>query len=478
MNNESQLSSYENYSKPAEDDTRATEHTKMFFQRPLKFWQASIWIFVQFFSIGLVLGYSHSVTIAIFQKGDLDDATDFRDFISTPFLLRYFFAPVIDCYFLSIYGKSKSYTTIGSGVISLIFFFLGFFIDSILGNKKFDNLTTIYFVINMMVGVIQISGYVSVLTLFSKEDSLKAPVFIVAGHWFGMKVGSEFFWCLNNVEWLNSQFFTVNKRETPLIDHRHVCFFVAMLFACHLVVGLLFVAEEKIIDNQANLRTTFSVVSRFFTNPNTRNFVFYAIACKFFFFMTFPSISYTLQQHEEVNREAMILTPVDLLAKIIILCLVMFALCFTKKGKIVCAFHLSVFLSVFLIYISYHLLVDLIKHNSRSCAFLIGLILDLTKDLDASLIFLLSFFYFFSSKQLGCTTLAMFLILTRETASVPRKLGETLGKTEHFGIFLYTCCSLQVVILSVLIKYALAVDRKESKVFDVSEPEFEELNIE
>src|SRR3990167_9408091 len=322
-------------------------YTPMFLQSLLTFNQASSWVFCHYLMVGLIQGYNVSVQYNLQSNGASFSDQSTLSLALYPYSLKFLFSPILDRYFVSKMGRSKTYIIIGGSVLGSVFCFLGPTIQTLVDETKVVPLTVTFFIVNFMVTIVQIAGEAWILTMFNKDDKSKASTFLSLGQSLGVILGYNVFTPLNDVTWLNNNIFPNQHRNSPLVTHSMFCITVALYIFAQIAVNLLFIAEEKIDDPiSKNMCKILSIVPRHFTNPHMFGFIRYLFAAKFVGNMVMESFDLALIKNGYMDIGRSTLSNVDTLTFPLVFLLAYLNIYFMKKGQLIRMFHLSMFVVI------------------------------------------------------------------------------------------------------------------------------------
>lgn len=440
------------------------EQTKLFFQRKLTFMQGLVFIFVQFYIVGLVQGYTVSIEYILQEKGaSFADQTKFS-LISYPYSYKFFVSPFMDRFFLRNFGRSRTYTVFAGIVISVVFCFLGGFVELFIEEKRINALVLMLACVSSVNILIQIASEAWILTLFSKENKSKASLMIGIGQTFGIMCGYNFFTPLNSVSWVNKHFFHSNPRSTPLVTHQMFLFFAVIVVATSVVCNVLFVAEEKINDDRTkSLCKILSILPRSFTHANMRNLIAYIFATRIFVNMCLESLQLKLIRNGYQNMLRTDLSSIDIFVYPITLAVSCFSIKFIKQGKIINVYHWMMLVVVLVGFFKYVSFRYLIATKDTQGTYYLLVITSIFNAFNLSTGFLIGYYNLIIDKSVANTSITCLIALMNQTGSLPKTLGLYLTDKVDFDHLVYFAFGTQILVLALYYPYSFVLDKRGKK---------------
>lgn len=446
-------------------------YTTMFFQRPLTFRQAGTWVFCHYLMVGLIQGYNVSVQYNLQSNGASFSDQSTLSLALYPYSLKFLFSPILDRYFISKMGRSKTYIIIGGTVLGSVFCFLGPTIQTLVDETKVVPLTVTFFIVNFMVTIVQIAGEAWILTMFNKEDKSKASTFLSLGQSLGVILGYNVFTPLNDVTWLNNNLFPNDHRNTPLVTHSMFCITVALYIFAQIAVNLLFIAEERMIDKKAkDICKILSIVPRHVTNPHMLAFVGYMFATRFIYYMVDGAYDLELVRNGYLDIGRSTLSNVDTITFPFVFMMSYMTIYFMKRGQLIRMFHLTMFVVILNGTFRYITWLNLVVDRNLTLAIIARVFSGIIAGMDFTTFFLMSFFNTIVNKAVGNTGITCLIAIMNQTGTLSNTLGLKLISIVGFSPVVITCLSVQLVLLIALFRYAKYFDNKDPKFFDLSEP--------
>ena len=454
------------------------KYTKLFFQRPLSYNQANTFVFFHFMAVGLIQGYYYAVQFNLQSNGATFEQQSAYSLGNYPYILKFLLAPFLDRYFFPWLGRSKTYVILGGMLIGAIFMFLGPTIQVMISELEVGALAVLFTAVNVIVCIVQMSAESWILTLYSNANKTKATAFMNAGQILGGTIGNNVFTPLNDTEWLNENWFPNNPRTSPLVTHSMFCFAIAIFYMAQAVVNLLFISEELIVDKKAkNICNILKIVPRHFTNRYVRNLIFYIYANRFIYFMVDSAFDLKLVKNGYYNISRSVLSNIDMGLFPIAFATSLLLIYYLRKGILVKMFHLNMLIILLNGGMRYLTYLNLTLDRSYYFALAGRIFTSLIAGSDFTVVILSSFFNTFVNEALGNTGITCLLSLTNQTIVLARTLGFALLAYINFDVFAIVCIVLQILINLGTYKFTRWFDRRDSRYFDISEPEVKDGDL-
>lgn len=456
---------------PEVEDGEVKVYTKMFFQRPMTYKKAITWVFLNYLSIGLVQGYYGSFTLILQAKGITFEQQSILSLGSVPYTFKFLFSPFMDRYYVNKFGRSKTYIVSGGIVVSLLFFFLSPTISTYIDNLEVVPVTILFILINTIVCVVQIGGESWILSMFKKEDKPKASIYMFLGQSLGVMLGSNIFTPLNDVHWLNTYIYST-PTTSPILTHTIMCLTLAVLFSALTAVNLLFLAEERIMSKKANdICKILVIVPRHVTNSHMRALIGYIFINRFFLYMIKGIQDNRLVSNGYLDLSRSILANIDTVCFPIVFMLSYCIIYYAKKGMLIRMFHLSMIFNVLTGILGYFTYLDLVTNRNHTRSLVFRGILSVLNGIDFSTSFLMGFYNIIVNKAVGNTGITCLITISNITITYSVTAGFEAASYLGYDLVSIICLSLQLLILFATFRYSKVLDRKDTKLFDLSEPE-------
>lgn len=455
-----------------ETDDHAHENrqwTNWFWQKPLSYAAAASWVFIHYMTIGLVQGYFVSVQFNLQAKGATFKDQSRLSLALYPYSFKFFFSPLLDKFYFSKMGRSKTHIFFGGLVIGSVFTILGPTVEQMIEEVEITPITILFAIINTLICVVQIAGEAWILSMFSKETKSKASTFLVVGQSTGVILGYNIFTPLNDVAWLNDNIFPNDPRKNPLVTHSQFCIFVAVLYFGQIIVNILFLAEERIEKkNEKTLIQIFSILPKHIFNTHMAKFILYLFASRFFFFMIDFSLDLKLVKNGYLNISRSTLSNIDTAIYPIVFILSFSAIYFIKKGNLIRMYHYNMVFLVLTGAYRYFIYLDIKNNRDYWFTFWARVLSGVLGGLDCTSMFMIGFFNTIVNKAVGNTGITCLIALKNMTASISKTAGLWLISEIDYDLMVSICLGLQMFMLIVLYRYAWILDHKNTKLFDLT----------
>lgn len=460
---------------PEVEDGEVKVYTKMFFQKPMSYKVACVWVFFNYLAIGLVQGYYGSFTLILQAKGITFQEQSILSLGSVPYTFKFLLSPFMDRFFVNRFGRSKTYIVSGGIVLTILFFVLAPTISYYINNLKVVPVTVLFIAVNTIVCIVQIGGESWILSMFRKEDKPKASIYMGLGQSLGVMLGSNIFVPLNDVQWLNTYIYS-NPGTEPILTHAIMCFTLAIIFGGLTTVNLLFLAEERIMSSKAkDICKILMVVPRHATNSHMRKMIGYIFVNRFFVYMISTIQDNKLVSNGYLDISRSILANIDTVCYPVVFFLSYCVIYYARKGILLRMFHLNMFINVFVTALGYLTYLDLVYNRNHTRTLVFRAVLSVLNGMDFSASFLLGFYNIIVNKAVGNTGITCLITISNITITYSVTAGFELVSYLGYDFSSIACLSLQFLILVLCWPYTKVLDNKDIKLFDVSEPEKKEF---
>ena len=271
-------------------------HTSMLWQSIPGYIGSCMVILALFLAVGAIDGHQYSVYIILQSQGVTYADMSIFSLAKYPMLLKLLFAPIMDGYYITAFGKSKTYI-LASGIgLAGICFVASVYMDDLVANNRVVDLVWIFAVVNMLAAVFQMAAIVWITTIFETENKGKGsfvkPIGEVLGYFFTASV----FIPLNNVSWLNKYVYADDSQtRNPLFEHWHIMVGVALIILAILAYITFFIAEKRIKGEQyVDLLSLLKFVPSMLKNSNMLTLLIYMVLINGVHFLVVEIVSYML----------------------------------------------------------------------------------------------------------------------------------------------------------------------------------------
>ena len=225
-------------------------YTQGFFTRKIGTFEAMAVIFCLSILPGMALGYTLSIQLIMMSLGANYSQQALLSMVGDALCFKFVFAPLIDTYFLSYIGKSKTYI-VAMGLISgLLLIGYSPFADKAIKEKEVLLMTCFWLVINLLTNIEGLAFESWTLSITEKHYRKYMPILIHTGFCFGSGFSFNAFMCFNDVKWIADTFYGGARGVAPWVTHSQFCVSMAAVSLILSMYVLIMVKEKIIIDNE------------------------------------------------------------------------------------------------------------------------------------------------------------------------------------------------------------------------------------
>ena len=271
-------------------------HTSILWQSIPGYIGSCIVILALFLAVGAIDGHQYSVYIILQSQGVTYADMSIFSLAKYPMLLKLLFAPIMDGYYITAFGKSKTYI-LASGIgLVAVCFIASIYTDDLVANNRVVDLVWIFVVVNMLAAVFQVAAIVWITTIFETENKGKGSFVKPIGEILGYFFTASVFIPLNNVSWLNKYVYADDSQtRNPLFEHWHIMVGVAVIILAILAYITFFVAEKRIKGEQyVDLLSLLKFVPSILKNSNMLTLMIYMVLINGVHFLVVEIVSYML----------------------------------------------------------------------------------------------------------------------------------------------------------------------------------------
>lgn len=439
--------------------------TKFCFHKRIGHIQGFIFIFIQFFIVGIIQGYGTSVEYILQQSGITFAQQSLFSTVIYPYSYRFFISPLLDRYYLRQFGRSRTYTVFAGITISFLFCFLGHTIEEFIKNKQIGSLTAIFLTVNFVVIFHQIACEAWITTLFAKQHKSKASLMVVIGQTFGSIIGYNVFVPLNSVDWIQKHLYPHSHVAGPILTHQVFLYGIGIVTVCATVYNVLFVAEEIINDDRTmDLCRILSVLPKSITNRNMRNLIGYVFITRIFYNMMADALSMKLVKNGYMNVEISTVSSIELMLYPLCLVISFWNVSLIRKGTILKMYHMLMVVIVLIGFFKWMIYENLIRTKDIDQTYYLllvqGTFSAFTSISDG---FLVGYFNIIIHKSVASTTSCLLNSMRHLGYSIPKTTGYYLASKVDFSIFCFVCLSVQLACLILTFAFTFPMDKRGKK---------------
>jgi len=458
-------------------------HTRGLFQRVLSFKQAALFMLMHFLVISVVQGYFYALRLILRSRGGSYEDQATLSISDYPYTFKFLLAPILDRYYLSRVGRSRTYLLSTAAILALSFIGIGPIIEEMLDEKRITALFVINLGVNIVVCVAQIAGESWVLTLFKDEDEKsKASTFINVGYNIGYVLGFNIFIPLNDLEFLNTTFFKNHPLSHPLVENIYMCYFISLLFLLEFLTILLFISEKRAENNPSSLLQIIKIIPKHFTNKNMRSLIVYFFITSFVYYSVDQSFDYMLVQNGVMNMSPSTISNIDTVLYPVLLVISLGTVYFMKTGQLLKMYHLNLIVVLLTATYRYFMVVDLLNNANEERTIIARSYASILYGMDFTSFFLMGYFNTIVSEEVGNTGITCLIALMNWTTIISSTVGFALLEYIDFTILVPIVIILQGIILVFTYNMGRRIDAKPAHLFDLSDnpkdnnKETEEIN--
>ena len=427
---------------------------------------------------GILQGYPESLEVIIMEKRGSYSDQAVLSLNRYPYLLKIFFVPFLDMYYIKRLGKSKTMISVAGVTLFLLLFFFGAYSEEYIRRNSIWVITFLWFTIMIFVVVIHLGAEVWALTLFEGEMRYMGGILLCMGSYAGKAIGYNLFVLLNSPKWWNSNVFKNSswKLEREILGHKGFVRGVSVLIL-GMTVYCIVLVKEKVIEGERTkticetLKTTKEMLQVASIFKILAIFVLYQI-----FVFTFKKsielkfIDYGIDRASLVNTQSAVI-PIKL-------ALMALAPFFAKKAYLIRQVLVFIFGTISGAFTLLVLVWSLSRGSeAHSGWMMVGFLLR-----DMNLIseqLMLSKATEVIPEEIGATAYTIFVSLCNTSQDVPSSIGlkiaDLVSQAKFFQLVLASIIT-QLVVVCALWPLAVEVDHSKIEEFRIGEEIQEELN--
>lgn len=149
--------------------------------------------FVLYIYQGFLYGYTESIKFLLRESGVGYEKIAIFDFVGMPNYLKFFFAPVLDIYFLRKFGKRMTYIVPFSIISGAIFIFLAFNIPTLIAAGSVGEITTLMLILSFAICIQDVAIDSLVEEIFTENHTKFGPLMQTLGQIVGPIISFNIF---------------------------------------------------------------------------------------------------------------------------------------------------------------------------------------------------------------------------------------------------------------------------------------------
>ena len=436
-------------------------YLRVFWEKIPKYGLACLVYASLYIVIGCISGYHK--TLHIIMQSEHASMKELKNFtyVNYPKLLKILVAPFIDRFYVRTFGRSRTYIALSGSAVTLIFLIMGFYMDDLVHMRRFNSISAIFFFLEVWHIFQVIAANVWSLTLFNLEQRSAGSFVKTIGMAIGEFITYNVFVPLNKLRYSyeSESDKPLELTDTALINHTHLCWFIAAVTLLSTLYIVLFIAEKKIAGEKGVhfyeiIRTIPSMIFR----KNSMIFLGFVFGCRFIDNLVIEVVGYKMFQ-QGISRSTVVYIETILFP----LAIASGLLChkFMHKGYLVRGatimglINVAVSLSKFCMVChmedyrdpgSRHVLVWLFAISAFTSA------LQITGCIYA-------YINTIADVRVGSTMLTVFIAFLNMMSVFPKTIGLAIAPYFNFRPFILTCHILEIIVLIGLYFVAVYLDR-------------------
>ena len=224
---------------------------------------------------GLLFGYFvNSINMLLIKRGANYSSLSQLTIMGYPFALKFIFSPLVDNYYWKWLGKHKTYVLFSNYLISLLLFVSAFYIEEWIKTLDINKITLVglFIVFPLSFQSIAVDAWPPSLL---HPENMRYVGFIAN---FGQMLGTIFSY--NLFIWFNSKTFCntyiySTYHETGIISNFWMLIILSILtFVITFLINVFKKEKETPKQEFESFKEFLKTISKFFTNPNIRFFLF------------------------------------------------------------------------------------------------------------------------------------------------------------------------------------------------------------
>eukprot|EP01017_Pseudomicrothorax_dubius_P010738 TRINITY_DN13874_c0_g1_i3.p1 TRINITY_DN13874_c0_g1~~TRINITY_DN13874_c0_g1_i3.p1 ORF type:complete len:497 (+),score=50.91 TRINITY_DN13874_c0_g1_i3:128-1618(+) len=277
-------------------------------------WGPVMVLLALYFIQGLGLGTFASIGITLIEKGATAADLSILSFQAYPFALKLFFAPLLDTYYFSGFGKRKTYIIPAQYAFAVVFFVISSFIDGLIADRAVIAITVLGVIATSLLAVqdVAVDGWAT--TILRPEHVAYGSTCQAVGQGLGIFIAFNLFILLNG--WLKS-YYNVHVPTSLLFIG------IAVFTACTTVIVHFFKKERNPPEmNKEGICSVLQVFKAFGKNRNLRLLIAILLLWRLAFAPVDHGMMYILikkgMSKEKMTEVMSILTPIFFVVSIFV----------------------------------------------------------------------------------------------------------------------------------------------------------------
>lgn len=430
---------------------------------------AKIVIFFVFFVIGLIQGYQNVIILDLQERGGSYDDQALFTFSNYPYFLKIFQAPFVDTYYLSIFGKCRTYIVITYLLISLMIFAIAPSSDSFIQPSNIVPLTCFWTFNSFVLVFAVIAGEMWIVKILDDEDKGKGSILLDLGMSVGIFLSYNIFIPLNSVKWLNDNIFTTSPVTKPLVSHSALLIFIASTSLLTGLFILVFIAEKvsPTAENPSFCRVI-KTLPKYFTTKTLRNLLLMTTLCAMFGIMFQESMMLKLLDNGYSKTTLVSIDtmtwPVYIIASFVMMKLLI-------PGQMMKLYFITKISSSILMFMNGINVWYFEKKKNSTVATLVMYVISIIGKFSVPENMFLGYVNYITPHSVGSTFIAFMMSWVNVSNMIPSTIGLKITEERWvpFYSLYFVSISLHLVIILVYGKYIISLDKTDREVFNPDE---------
>ena len=409
---------------------------------------------------GLVMGMVKSVYMSMMEVVDNTTLSIFS-IVYYPLSYKVLCAPLVDMFYIPKLGKCKSYMVICGFMLSIIFYTISGFTESLINKDGVIKLTIVWYIVFQTLVFFQCAADIYLLKISPDVTKAELSIYQDLGAVLGEFLSFNVFLPLNSVKFLNRSLFKENPLTEPVVTHAQFLIFMAT-FTFIIVLTLLLFVGERIVEHNEN-KVTFKrlakVAPRFFSRIAMVKLILYVISARVLRYIVnatiYPKMTKLGFSKADMANVDTVLFPIYFIV----------SFCGLKKfmveGALMKLNHVMNSICALIVLCKYFLIIDLQANNVPMRTFCLLAFFMFVERFAVRPVYLAGFINTIAPVSIGSTFVALFTSINVACQSLPTSMG--LWLEDHLPISYATFCivpmSIQFLILACTTGYAFGLDQ-------------------
>jgi len=403
--------------------------------------------------LGLLMGYFRTLYIILMsEKASFSELQTFT-YTRYPKLLKPFFGPLMDKYYLHSFGRSRTYIALSNLSIIIIFTVASFYMDRLIAQREFNTISYIFILVELVDNILLVGTSVWILTLFRFEDRANASFLKPTGMLLGEFISYNLFVPLNGLK---------NDDGERVVMHSDLCWTVVIVTSVSLIVVVFLIAEKRIVGaGNTQLCKIVSSIPKIACQKNSLVLIGFTIAVKFLEVLVTDITNYNLFQ-AGISKDTIVI--IDTLLFPVTLSAVLLCHKLISRSYLMRLILLMNLAFVITVGISKLLLVLYINDGNDPQSWQVNIWLFSIYFFQAALPITPCFYAYFNKiadVNYGSTMLAIYMAVHQLIGIIPKTVGLAIAPHFDFKTLVLYCHAAELTIMAPLYHAAEYLDGLE-----------------